>query len=67
MLLFMFINRSFEIAARQKCSDMIVFAEWKSTYQKHFFRSLHYVNDYGKCCYIVPQLDFESQNADLSG
>ena len=63
----MFINRSFEMAARQKCSDMIVFAEWKSTYQKHFFKSLQYVNDYGTCCNIVPQLDFESQDTDISG
>ena len=61
-IIIVFENRSFDLAARQECSDMIVFAEWKSTYQKHFFDSREEINDYGKCCGIVPQIDFEDMD-----
>ena len=61
------MNRSFGLAAVQKCSDMLIFVEWKSKHQKHFFNSLESINDYGKCCHIVPQLDFENTTIDPTG
>ena len=38
---------------------MFVFLEWKSQFHKMFYTSYAAINDYGKCCFIIPQFDFD--------
>ena len=61
------INHSFALEFGHQCSDMMVFSEWKSL--KKTQRNLHdfsaAINDYGKCCYIIPQIHFEDDYSQI--
>ena len=46
---------------------IVVFLEWKSQDKRLFYKSWDSINDYGKCCYIVPQLDFEDPQKMVKG
>ena len=39
---------------------MLVFLGWKSRYTRVFYNSYTAVTDYGKCCYLSPQFEFET-------
>ena len=53
--------------ASQNCSDMILLANWKNTYNHRFFDSYKSATDYGACCLITPYLDFEIKHSGKIG
>ena len=50
-----------------QCSDMMIFSEWKSQEknQRHLHDFSAAINDYGKCCYIIPQIHFEDDYSQI--
>ena len=40
--------------------------EWQYQYQKYFYHSLSVINDFGKCCYVFPQVDVGDSWYDFS-
>ena len=45
---------------------MLIFLEWKNHFQKYFYDSLSVINDFGKCCYVFPQVDVGDKWYDFS-
>ena len=60
-------SRNLALESGHQCSDMMIFSEWKS--QEKTRRHLHdfsaAINDYGKCCYIIPQIHFEDDYSQI--
>ena len=50
-----------------QCSDMMIFSEWKSQEKnrRHLYDFSAAINDYGKCCYIIPQIHFEDDYSQI--
>ena len=53
-------NKPFWKFSSQNCSDMILFAEWRNTYNQTFYNAFKSSTDYGACCLITPFMDFQN-------
>ena len=51
---------SFTSLAAPKCEDIMVYAHFKDTESRLFYKAYRSSTDYGVCCLVVPYLDFEN-------
>ena len=53
-------DSAFNQIASQQCGDLIVYTRFGEMSVKMFYEPYPTVTDYGKCCMVIPYLDFEN-------